>query len=132
MNNSKKVGFGQEELMDHIMVSINLGSKQAWLEDHWDRSCQDWWWEICEDQYLRVFFPSTIGLQQVLFYSFYNMWSMIGSPPATLHYNEFLQVRGRGCISFYSWSFYGCFDHMLRYHFPDRTLVYRSFIKNWI
>lgn len=28
MNNSKKVGFGQEELMDHIMVSINLGSKQ--------------------------------------------------------------------------------------------------------
>lgn len=28
MNNSKKVGIGQEELMDHIMVSINLGSKQ--------------------------------------------------------------------------------------------------------
>lgn len=26
--NSKKVEFGQEELMDHIMVSINLGSKQ--------------------------------------------------------------------------------------------------------
>lgn len=27
--NSKKVEFGQEELMDHIMVSINLGSKQS-------------------------------------------------------------------------------------------------------
>lgn len=26
------------------------------------------------------------------------------------------------CISFYSWSFYGCFDHMLRYHFPPIEL----------
>lgn len=49
-----------------------------------------------------------------------DQWSGVPLPP--LQYNEFLQVRGRDCISFYSWSFYGCFDHMLRYHFPPIEL----------
>lgn len=58
--------------MDHIMVSINLGSKQPDWEISGTRLLSG---QMMGDVTINIrgfFLPLYCGLQQVLFYSFYN------------------------------------------------------------
>lgn len=125
--NSKKVEFWQEELMDHIMVSINLGSKQSDWEISGTRlQCQDRWWEMWRS-ISEVFSFRYSGLQQVPFYSFYNTWSMIRSPPATLAV-QWVSAgeRDRQHFLLFMVVLWLLWPHAKVSFSPDRTLVYRK------
>lgn len=131
--NSKKVEFWQEELMDHIMVSINLGSKRSDWEISGTRLlCQDRWWEMWRS-ISEVFSFRYSGLQQVLFYSFYNTWSMIRSPPATLAV-QWVSAGERERLHFLLFMvvLWLLWPHAKVSFSPIELWCIESFIKNWI
>lgn len=130
--NSKKVEFGQEELMDHIMVSINLAVSSLTGRSVGLGSCQDRWWEMWRS-ISEIFSFRYSGLQQVLFYSFYNTWSMIGSPPATLAV-QWVSAgeRDRQHFLLFMVVLWLLWPHAKVSFSPIELWCIESFIKNWI
>lgn len=89
-------------------------------------SCQDRWWEMWRS-ISEIFSFRYSGLKQVLFYSFYNTWSMIGSPPATLAV-QWVSAgeRDRQHFLLFMVVLWLLWPHAKVSFSPDRTLVYRK------